>query len=258
LVHFYVFSFPFGFANVAMGMIVCFILQCLTFFWNRYEVPAVALRDHVFRGNEQNIGDTATVRHHSRSNSNQLSSFSPPNAPDVSGGDPIDRSPDSSRGVLLQGAQSPIRYTYSQGTFSLGYMSRNSELMFQGPGEADDDSCRYFLGGEVVIRGSGDQLQRGTFLTATTAVHNRGDHSGDSAARMATYDSMSTLQSAVPQLGTIADDAGTSSLQAIFDPTPRHYSSPEGAANVLNPTSSVASFSTQDSARLRNRGRNII
>jgi hypothetical protein len=95
-------------------------------------------------------------------------------------------------------------------------------------------------------------MQSETFQTASTAVNNRGDHSGDSTARLVTYDSMSTLQSTVAQLGTITDDPGTSSLQAIYD---LNYSSPQGAANVLNPTSSMASFSTLDSARLRNRGR---
>lgn len=259
LVHFYLFSFPFGFANVAMGMIVCFILQCLTFFWNRFEVPAVALNHHVFRGSASDFVNDGTSRHAPlvRSNSNQLSPLSPSNASHYSGGDPSNPSPDPVLRISLQQTQLPIQYTYSQGAFSQGRMSRaSSEAIFQRSGDADDESesCLYFLGGEVVIRGSRDHQHRGTFQTASV---NRGDQLGDTAARMATYDSTSTLQSAVAQLGTITDEAGTSSLQAIYDLTPRIYTSPppQGSANVLNPTSSVASFSTLDSSRLRNRAR---
>lgn len=43
LFHFYLFSFPFGFTHTALASAVCFMVHSMLFFWNRYELPAVAL-----------------------------------------------------------------------------------------------------------------------------------------------------------------------------------------------------------------------
>ena len=256
LVHFYLFSFPFGFAKVAMGMIVCFILQCLTFFWNRFEVPAVALNHFVLRGNASDdaVNDRTSILHvpFVRNNSHQQQSpLSPSNALYYSGGDHANPLRDQFLEMPPQAPSPPIHYTYSQGAFSQGRMSRaSSEAIFQRSGDVDDESesCLYFLGGKVVIRSSRDYQYRGTLLAASI---NCGHHFGDTASHMATFDSMSTLQSVVVQLGPM-DETGTSSLQTICDLTPQIHNSPQGSTNALNTTSSVASFSMLDSSQLRN------
>jgi len=44
LFHIYFFSFPFGFSYTALTSTSCFIFHSMLFFWNRYELPAVAHR----------------------------------------------------------------------------------------------------------------------------------------------------------------------------------------------------------------------
>lgn len=43
LLHFYIFSFPFGFSYMALTSTVCFMLHSMLFFWHRFELPAVVL-----------------------------------------------------------------------------------------------------------------------------------------------------------------------------------------------------------------------
>jgi hypothetical protein len=42
LFHVYFFSCPFGFSYTALASTACFMLHSMVFFWNRYELPAIA------------------------------------------------------------------------------------------------------------------------------------------------------------------------------------------------------------------------
>lgn len=242
LVHFYLFSFPFGFAHVAMGMIVCFMLQCVTFFWNRYEVPAVALGrvsvDHRSRGDYSSHAGSMAVAVH---RGDVLGERNELNRSARRADSPARRNTEPILRVSLQPQyqQQPIHHTYSQSTFSQGRMSRgSSEAIFQRSGDADDESesesCLYFLGGEVVIRRGDDHRL------------NNSSNSGGSASnsnQMNRQDSSSTLQSSVVQLGIIADETTTRDL------TPRLCNLSRAGVTIENTSSVAPCFPLLDSSR---------
>lgn len=249
LVHFYLFSFPFGFAYVAMGMIVCFMLQCVTFFWNRYEVPAVALGrvsvDHRSRvdypSHATHAGSTAVAA--VLGGRNELTrSASRAYSPVRRSTEPILRA-----SLQPQYQQQPIHHTYSQSTFSQGRMSRaSSEAIFQRSGDADDESesesCLYFLGGEVVIRRGDDHRLHNS--------NNSGESTSDSN-QMNRYDSSSTLQSSVAQLGMITDATSTRDL------TPRLCNLSRAAGGMESAPGGAPCFPLLDSSRRGVRPRRL-
>ena len=276
LVHFYMFSFPFGFSYVAVGMIVCFMLQCTTFFWNRYEVPAVALglvgvnqRNSIInnfnissgeidflgstRGNNPRPRQTVnTSESPSRNSSNADQStariYYRGTRDDSEEQEPLIR---VSLQPQYQQRQQQIHYTYSQGTFSQGLLSRaSSEAIFHTSTDEGDESesCVYFLGGEVVIRRA--DARGGD----SGGIQSGGDSGGD-FSQLNRYDSTSTIQSAA-LLGTIADEAMTSGLQAIHDLTPRLCNTSRAETGSIDDASRGAPvFPVLDSSRSKGRQR---
>ncbi|CAB9507407.1 Tumour-associated protein [Seminavis robusta] len=248
LVHSYIFSFPFAFSNLAMFMIICFMMESFTFFWNRYEVPAVAgTRENLDgnRGNDANNVEQQYTLDAARQES--ALSLSPatttyPRSHHSSGGaESPNRSPEHVLRVTMvpqHHQQGQLHYTYSQGR-----MSRSSSQAIFRTDDDGSESCLFFLDGEVVIPGQ---------LTSHTAANRSDNQPGEATARMRrAYDSMSTLQSAVGQFGTITDEAAASGLQAIYDLSPYFHNSVQGPAIGENTMSTVPSFSTLDSSRFR-------
>ena len=157
--------------------------------------------------------------------------------------------------------QPSLHYTYSQGAFSQGLMSRaSSEAIFHTSGDADDESesFMYFMGGEVVIRRGEDRTNHsssngGEFAPneLSQSLHSSIHSQMNQLNR--NYESTSTLQSTVAHLGTIADEAAASGLQAIHDLTPRlsNLSQLEEAAE--NSTNGAPVFPVLDSGNSTRR-----
>lgn len=230
-------------------MIVCFMLQCVTFFWNRYEVPAVA-RSGLVAINPRNRmeypmtnGDTDVAAHSATQSASPLSASLSRRR-----GDTESTQSNNSEQILRVSLQQPqIRYTYSSGAFSQGIMSRaSSEAIFHAD-DADDgsESCVYFLGGEVVIR---REERRGN-----SSANTSGESAGELSAQLNRYDSTSTLQSGAAQLGTMIDEDVTSGLQAMHDLTPRlcNLSLPGNLENTNSNSAPV--FPVLDSSSSRRR-----
>lgn len=254
LVHFYLFSFPFGFSYVACAAIVCFMLQCVTFFWNRYEVPAVAL-GMVALQNQYRVTAPNSSNNNASENGNATiasrQSISPNQAVLSIPQSPRSRgravSPEPSIRISLQPQYQPqpsIHYTYSQSALSqAGIMSRaSSEAIFHTSTDADDESesCLYFMGGEVVIRRGDNRANQGSSSRGGSAAVNNAGQSNHSSVhsnmnQMHRYDSTSTLQSTVAHLGTISDETAASGLQAIFDEAAAHGLTPRLGNLLPNP-----------------------
>ena len=184
LLHFYIFSFPFGFSYTALASAVCFMMHSMLFFWHRFELPAVVMghvssenprmyqrsSSHSFPGQPtpQNLHEQSndTDTHSSprpvgnggrRGNPSSVVSAAPAAAYNPGN---LTRTP-SQHFYASQPRLSPrmVRHTSRQclrrGS-SFGSQSRimsrdtSSNALFQQGGD-DDGSYMYFLGGEVVM-----------------------------------------------------------------------------------------------------------
>ena len=154
--------------------------------------------------------------------------------------------------------QPSIHYTYSQGAFSQGMMSRaSSEAIFHTSSDPDDESesCLYFMGGEVVIRRGDNSTSHGSSRGGDPAINYSAPSVHSSVhSQMNRYDSTSTLQSAVAHLGTISDETTASGLQAIYDLTPRLCNLSRLGASE-SPSSGAPVFPVLDSVSPRSRQR---
>jgi len=273
-VHFYLFSFPFGFSYVAMGMIVCFMLQCVTFFWNRFEVPAVALGRVAFQGrhridnngeNENIVTRGSMAQRRELTSPDRVQQNFPSSPPRSETQSPVE-SPEQLFRLTLQPQYQPqpsIHYTYSQGTFSQisqGLMSRaSSEAIFIPNNDIDDDgseSCVYFLGGEVVLRRENNRAHQSRSSSSSRdgeiANHDlrRSNHISLNS-QMNRYDSMSTLQSTAAH--GFSDEVTPSGLQVIHDLTPRLRNVSQHPETTENAGSGAPVFPTLESSSIWNR-----
>lgn len=233
-----------------MGMIVCFMLQCVTFFWNRYEVPAVALGRVALHNNRY----TAYNSNNDNSEDGSDRGRAPSTSPDRSALRYLEN-PTRGQAAAQYQPQPSIHYTYSQGAFSQGLISRaSSEAIFHTSGDADDESesFMYFMGGEVVIRrgenrtnhsssSGGESAPNELSQSVHSSIHSQMNQMNRN------YESTSTLQSTVAHLGTIADEAAASGLQAIHDLTPRLSNLSQLETATENSTSGAPIFPVLDS-----------
>lgn len=182
LVHFYIFSFPFGFSHTALGSTVCFMAHSMLFFWHRFELPAVALGHITVENPRMGMIPSSTG---SGYRVQPATSVQGSPAPHTNGAslDRITRANNNvtaSPAIQLHPRQYQLVRQHSHGTSaSIGRMSRqaSSTALFHS-GEDGDESYMYFMDGEVVMHrahtpssttGSGGY---GTFSTTSSPCHD--------------------------------------------------------------------------------------
>jgi hypothetical protein len=140
--HVYLFSCPHGFAYTALASTVAFLLHSMLFFWNRYELPAVA---HGFVTVER-------PRMMDPSPGSNANSPERPLIPRLEG--PSVAAAHQQEHVQTTPALEPRQPHREQSQHSMSTMGRSTEMsrlpsgLFQ---EDEEDSCVYMLGGEVVM-----------------------------------------------------------------------------------------------------------
>ena len=130
--HVYLFSCPHGFSYTALASTVAFLLHSMLFFWNRYELAAVA---HGF-----------VTLEHPRMGNDRSSRLDLPR---------LDTPSDETLHLTPRIPQREISSQSMSTTERSADMSRRSSGLFQhDTDENDEDSCLYMLSGEVVYQRS--------------------------------------------------------------------------------------------------------
>mmetsp|Transcript_8475 Transcript_8475/g.14034 ORF Transcript_8475/g.14034 Transcript_8475/m.14034 type:complete len:610 (+) Transcript_8475:20-1849(+) len=145
--HVYLFSCPHGFAYTALASMVAFLLHSMLFFWNRYELPAVA---HGFVTLQRPRMDPSTAI--TSSSPEQQLLMPRLEEPPVTTALPVATTQQQQPPIILE-PRPPQRQQSNHSMSTLGRstadLSRLPSGLFQD--EDEEDSCLYMLGGEVVM-----------------------------------------------------------------------------------------------------------